>query len=103
MKRILGLVLIVLVFFLALNYFGSKEKIEFKGAKIESLKKIADDGYSIKGELQFYNPSSFSSQLGSINVKILVNKQFAGHIEQTFSERISSKSDFYFPFEIRFT
>lgn len=103
MKRILGLVAVVVVFFLAMNYFGQQEKIAFKGVKIESLKQTTADSYTLKGEFIFYNPSSFASQLGNINAEIYINKQIAGNIAQTFTERISAKNSFYFPFEIRFT
>lgn len=103
MKHLIGLVLIVFIFFLVLNFFGSKEKIEFKNLENSSLVKTSEDTYSFKGGLVFFNPSSFASQLGNVNVDIYVNQQFAGHIEQTFTERISSKSSYTFPFEIRFT
>lgn len=103
MKRLIGLVAIVLVFFIALNFIGLSDKVEFKGLQNIQLIKTSDETYSLKGEMAFFNPSSFSSQLGNVNAQIFINEQFAGHIEQSFSQNIPSKSSFSFPFEIRFT
>lgn len=103
MKRLIGLVVIVLIFFAVLNYVGLQDKVEFKGLQKVSLIKTSDETYSLKGEMLFFNPSSFSSQLGNVNAQIFINEQFAGHIEQSFSQNIPSKSSFSFPFEIRFT
>lgn len=103
MKRIAGLFLIVLVFFAAMNIIGSKEKLVFEELKNTTLIKTSAETYSLKGELGFFNPSSFSSQLGSVNVEIYVNRQFAGHIEYDFTHAIKNKSTLTLPFEIRFT
>lgn len=103
MKPIAGLLLIVLIFFAAMNLIGKKDTLTFEGVKNASLIKTSAETYALKGELGFFNPSSFSSQLGSVNVEIYVERQFAGHIEYDFSHAIKSKSTLALPFEIRFT
>jgi hypothetical protein len=103
MKRALGIFLIFAIGVFAYLQFAKPQPPVYAGTKNLSVKAINSDGFALQFTLLFDNKNNMRTQLGHLKLKSELNGTSLSIIDNTIETTISSKSQFEYPVELRFS